>query len=799
MCTPVLSPFRGVTAISFGLLLLAASCTSGAVLTTNDAATLQQLINAGGEITFDFSDTIELENTLVVTNNVTLDGRDQTVTIQSIATNFLAARLFNVQTGAVFTIRNLSLSGGRATNGGAIFNGGGSLIVTNCTFTDNVALGPDGANGSDGSSGIDVGRDAQSGTSGRDASGGAIYNLGTAVILRSTFITNTAFGGNGGNGGTGGSGAITGGDGGYGGNGGSAYGGAMYNLGTLTLRECYLRGNQAVGGNGGLGGTNGSALYPGLAGRGGPGGAGNGAGFYNLGLASVEKCSLFGNNGFGGDSQKGGTTPTSRGDGYSGGYSFGGAICNLGTNYLVNCTAYSNSVNGGTGGDGGDGDVVGGEGGNGGAAWGGGVYSARYMALTNCTLARSASFGGNPGLGGSSLYAGDNGADGSSAGGNVANNGGTFILKNTILANPPIGTNVVVATNVTSSTQISNCITNVQNITNEFGVLIPVSTNVTCSTNIIFTTNVTALTNISFSFNAYGAFTDAGYNLSSDNTPALSTNSFLNTPANLGSLIEAGVVTPVLPTLANSLAINHGDPYVFPPTDQRGVSRPQGPRSDIGTYEREDVNLSGHVTQGTNGLAGVTITVGSTNVTTTDGNGYYSFTNLPTASYLVMPTLAGFDFSPPVRAVTIGPSLTNVDFAAIGIYSIRGQVLDGIGGTGLSGVTITTDSETALTDGNGNYTLENIGPGFYTVTAEKPGYSFFPASQQVMVNQNVGAVNFVFGRFEIMGQIIDTKGSGGSETVGLSNAVVTVSSTFLSASDQTNTLTFTGLSDENGY
>jgi hypothetical protein len=37
--------------------------------------------------------------------------------------------------------------------------------------------------------------------------------------------------------------------------------------------------------------------------------------------------------------------------------------------------------------------------------------------------------------------------------------------------------------------------------------------------------------------------------------------------------------------LSNSPAINTADNVACPPTDQRGVPRPQGPACDIGAYE----------------------------------------------------------------------------------------------------------------------------------------------------------------------------------------------------------------------
>jgi hypothetical protein len=86
--------------------------------------------------------------------------------------------------------------------------------------------------------------------------------------------------------------------------------------------------------------------------------------------------------------------------------------------------------------------------------------------------------------------------------------------------------------------------------------------------------------------------------------------------ANLGPLADNGASTRTLALLSGSPAIEAGNPVALgssagacAPTDQRGVPRPQGPRCDIGAYERATckgtlVNLVG--TAGADSLAGTT-------------------------------------------------------------------------------------------------------------------------------------------------------------------------------------------------
>jgi hypothetical protein len=57
----------------------------------------------------------------------------------------------------------------------------------------------------------------------------------------------------------------------------------------------------------------------------------------------------------------------------------------------------------------------------------------------------------------------------------------------------------------------------------------------------------------------------------------------------LGPLSDHGTVgrTATQPPLPGSPAVNTADPEICPPVDQRGITRPQGPRCDIGAHEVE--------------------------------------------------------------------------------------------------------------------------------------------------------------------------------------------------------------------
>jgi hypothetical protein len=198
----------------------------------------------------------------------------------------------------------------------------------------------------------------------------------------------------------------------------------------------------------------------------------------------------------------------------------GGGIANAGRLLLWNVTLVTNQAIGGNGYN--DHGSPQGIGGSGGSAYGGGVRSTTgaFLSLTNCTLAGNTAVGGTAGTG---QYG--NGSAGSACGGGIGLDGGTNTLKNSIVAYSTSGSNI------------------------------------------------------------WGTITDAGNNLSSDSTGGFTAGtSHLNTDPLLGPVGCYGGLTPCVPLLYNSTAINAAETAAAPATDQRGFSR-FGSAADIGVYE----------------------------------------------------------------------------------------------------------------------------------------------------------------------------------------------------------------------
>lgn len=402
-----------------------------------------------------------------------------------------------------------------------------SLVLTNLTLANGNSTGTSGGSGTNGNNG-NFGGSGVSGTNGDSAIAGAIYNQGNLNLLGCRLIANSVVGGDGGDGGDGGTGFFTGGNGGNAGNGGKAQGGAIYNVGFLSASNCTFSDNTAEGGNGGVGGSGGAGSPSGNAGSGGVGAEGSGAAIYNLGTAQIFNSTFSTNITRGGNSEKAKATGGNGPKGPNGGAGVGGGIYNTGMLAAVNCTFALNTIAGGNGGDGGDGFFQGGDGGNGGLASGGGIYNLATAFITNCTFSGGAAFGGTNGLAGGAGAPGSDGSPGQSRGGNIASEAGRLVLANSILASGTNGGNG-------------------------------------------FRTVVTN-------------FTDAGFNISSDNSLNLTnTGSLKNTNANLSALGNFGGPTLTMRPLLGSPAINRRPGNILA-IDQRGLARLDG-ANDSGAVE----------------------------------------------------------------------------------------------------------------------------------------------------------------------------------------------------------------------
>jgi len=216
------------------------------------------------------------------------------------------------------------------------------------------------------------------------------------------------------------------------------------------------------------------------------------------------------------------------------------------------------------------------------------VDSGAKLTLNNLTVANgNAATPGSPGIGGGILNVGTLTVSNSTFSGNIAGLGGGIY-------NQPSGT-----LTVSNSTISGNSANFVGGIYNQGTLTV---NNSTISSNTAFIeiggiygapVSTTTLKNTIVAKNfpsgedCSGIITDGGYNLDSGTSCGFTTQNNSRSSANprLGPLADNGGPTDTHALRKRSKAINAGG-APFPPTDQRGVQRPQGKRSDIGAFEK---------------------------------------------------------------------------------------------------------------------------------------------------------------------------------------------------------------------
>lgn len=535
------------------------------VVTNIVQADLEAALRSGAPVTFGVNGVIPLTNTIVISNDTTIDGTSRSITLDGQG----VIRHFVVNPGATLRLVNLTLANGQftgaqgATNqpgnpglGGSIYSVGGTLELAGCKFVNNHTVGGNGgpvvcwncigvvtrgAPGLGGAIYLEGGLLDASGcvfadnsvvggrgtpsdiytAPGEDAYGGAVFLTNSlATFSRTTFTNNVAQGGelNGGRAAAGG---------------GRAGGGALADAGGSTiLFDCVLEANRALGatrvawgdvrdtgsGNGGAifhqGGTVSidRAVFRGNHALGGGGtargagvmrsGEGRGGGIYiESGAVELRNSTLVANKAEGGPSQSA-PWPSAAGSGS------GGAIHNLGRLTAVNCTLTGNASVGGDG-------VLSSSSADGGTGYGGGIFvGGGEASLRNVTVAanrvQKGSYGGEP------------------CGASIGSTNGTVTVTNTILSSSPGETNA----------------------------------------------------------NVWGTIQDGGHNICSDGSAGFtSTTSRSGVDPLLGPLADNGGRTPTMALLPGSPALNAGDDAAAPVGDQRGVGRPAGAASDIGAFE----------------------------------------------------------------------------------------------------------------------------------------------------------------------------------------------------------------------
>jgi len=168
--------------------------------------------------------------------------------------------------------------------------------------------------------------------------------------------------------------------------------------------------------------------------------------------------------------------------------------------------------------------------------------------------------------------------------------------------------------------------------------------------------------------------------------------------------------------------------------------------------------IAGTVTDADDGsrIAGATVTDG-TRTTTTDAAGEYAIADVAPGSYEVTASKEGYESSSVMVTVLEGDtavadlSLTWIIVPGI----ITGTVTDAEDGSRIAGATVTAGTRITTTDASGEYTIGDLLPGTYEVTASKEGYE--SSSLMVTVSErNTAVADLSLTRIIIPGTITGT-------------------------------------------
>lgn len=223
-------------------------------------------------------------------------------------------------------------------------------------------------------------------------------------------------------------------------------------------------------------------------------------------------------------------------------------------------------------------------------------------------------------------------------------------------------------------------------------------------------------------------------------------------------------------------------------------------------------SLQGSVKRSSTQAAIANALVTAANVSTQQGasaytneTGFYQFTSLVQGSYNITVTHSQYQTGNASGVNLLGGNTTTQNFSLIGLDgSIAGNVSDNFGGT-VSGATIEAQKATGeiffITTGSiGNYTLVNLPPGNYNLSAAKEGYSVGQITGLVLTPAgSLTGQNFNLIRSDgiIVGKALNPAGQG------LANATVTANDSAgnvgYAASAPNGLFTISNLSTANNY
>ena len=179
-------------------------------------------------------------------------------------------------------------------------------------------------------------------------------------------------------------------------------------------------------------------------------------------------------------------------------------------------------------------------------------------------------------------------------------------------------------------------------------------------------------------------------------------------------------------------------------------------------------------------LQGVTVSSGKASATTAV-DGTYTLNNVDAGTATVTATLSGYQTAS--EAITVTAGLNNqaaaLQLAPVNPGNASGMVTDA-NGNPIQGANVSAGGLSAVTDGTGAYSLNNLPAGTTTLTASAAGFE--PASQTVTVSAgstvSVPPFQLVSNSGNVSGKVSDSSGAPiGGATVGFGGGTTTTDGT----------------------
>jgi hypothetical protein len=159
------------------------------VVTSANEASLQAAIAQGGWVGIEFNETLTLTNTIVITNNVILDGTG----FGAVISGGNAVQLFHVTNGASLTLSNLTLANANYPYGAAVDIDAGAVTVVDCLFTNNQSFWGGCFYNNDGSLTLLGSAFSNNIVTGSGCLGGVVYQaVGSMLVSNCIFSFNSA-------------------------------------------------------------------------------------------------------------------------------------------------------------------------------------------------------------------------------------------------------------------------------------------------------------------------------------------------------------------------------------------------------------------------------------------------------------------------------------------------------------------------------------------------------------------------------------------------------------------------------